>query len=195
MPRTRSIPEDVALERSLSVFWATGYDRATVADLCQATGLGPSSIYHAFGSKLELYKRALNHYLAKYAVAAINELTSDRSANDSVRGFLRAIATLCTMPDAPPGCLLMQSAGAGNPENSEANAFTSQIKASLESSIRELLEARQAAGDRLANTPGTLAAFVMATMRGISQLACDGKDEHELTEIADHAANSCIINH
>jgi len=192
MPRTRSIPEEQTLERALHVFWARGYDRASVADLCQATGLGPSSIYNAFGSKLEFFKKALNHYLTKYASSAVGELSPDRPAYDSVRGFLRGVVTLCTSETSPPGCFLMQSGGAGSSEISEACAVTNEIKSSLQIAIRDVLSARQVAGDTLTGEPHTLSLYVMAAMRGLSQLACDGATEEELLSVADLAAASCV---
>ncbi len=192
MPRTRSIPEDLALERSLHVFWERGFDRASIADLCQATGLGPSSIYNAFGNKLAFFKKALAHYIAKYAVLATEQLDHNVTADRSIRGFLRGVVTLCTTPGTPPGCLIMQGGGAGSAENSEACAVTNEIKSSLCGAICAMLTARQLAGDRLASEPHALSLFVMASMRGISQLACDGYTEEELLRVADHAAQSCI---
>ncbi|MCA9274377.1 MAG: TetR/AcrR family transcriptional regulator [Phycisphaerales bacterium] len=192
MPRTRSLPEAEVLERALYVFWARGYDRASIADICDATGLGPSSIYNAFGSKIELFRKSLAHYLGKYATLATEHLDDAFHAHESMRNYLRGIVRLCVMPNTPPGCLLMQSGGAGIPEDSEACAATNEIKTVLTQSIRNVLEARHTAGDTLSASPGTLAMFVVATTRGISQLACDGVSEDELLCVADHAAMSCI---
>ena len=195
MPRTRSIPHEQTLEQALHVFWAKGYDRASIADLCQATGLGPSSIYNAFGSKLEFFKQALNHYLTTYASLATDELDPARPANESIRGFLRCVVTLCTSEGSPPGCFLMQGGGAGISENSEACSVTNQIKASLRGAIRDMLSARQIAGDHLAEDPHTLSLLVMASMRGLSQLACDGSSAEDLYRVADLAAASCVRQH
>ncbi len=195
MPRTRSIPEKLTLERALHVFWARGYDRASVADLCRATGLGPSSIYNAFGSKLEFFKKALDHYLTTYASRATDELSPERTAYASIRGFLRGVVTLCTNESSPPGCFLMQGGGAGSSEISEACAVTNEIKSSLQHTIRDMLSARQIAGDTLAGEPHTLSLYVMAVTRGLSQLACDGANKEELLIVADLAAASCVKQH
>ena len=192
MPRTRSIPEVEVLERALHVFWARGYDRASIADICEATGLGPSSIYNAFGSKIELFRQALTYYLTKYATLATDYLDASLPTHESMQGFLRGIVRICVLSDTPPGCLLMQSGGAGIAENSEACATTNEFKAALARSVQDVLEARHKAGDNLTIAPHTLATFVVATARGISQLACDGTGEEELIYVADHAAQSCV---
>ena len=59
MARPREFDEDEVLEKALAVFWAKGFEGATVDDLEQATGLGRGSLYGAFGGKHELFLRAL----------------------------------------------------------------------------------------------------------------------------------------
>ena len=89
----------------------------------------------------------------------------------------------------------MQGGGAGISENSEACSVTNQIKASLRGAIRDMLSARQIAGDHLAEDPHTLSLLVMASMRGLSQLACDGSSAEDLYRVADLAAASCVRQH
>lgn len=194
MPRPRSIPEEESLERALMLFWDKGFDRTSIADIGTALGVGPSSIYNAFGSKEALYQKALGHYMQTHAgfVSAIFEEARDSKAEVCVRKLLRALSKLYASKDTPKGCALLQSGGAGRPDDSLACEFTCGIKADIESAIRDLFETRKRAGDELAATPHILAKFVVATMRGISQLACDGTTQSDLLKVADHAAQSCV---
>jgi AcrR family transcriptional regulator len=194
MARPRSIPEEESLERALKLFWDRGFDRTSIADLGKALGVGPSSIYNAFGSKEALYQRALDHYMETHAgfVSAILDGAKDSSVEVCVQELLRAVAKLYSSEDTPLGCALLQSGGAGRPDNSEACKFTCGVKANLEDSIRGLFETRLAAGDSLSASPHILAKFIATTMRGLSQLACDGTSQSDLLEVADHAAKSCV---
>jgi len=53
--RPISFNKDAALEAAMLLFWERGFEGASMADLTQAMGLSPSSIYAAFGDKHELF--------------------------------------------------------------------------------------------------------------------------------------------
>ena len=194
MARPRTLPKEESLERALQLFWHKGYDRTSIADLGNALGVGPSSIYNAFGSKEALYQQSISHYLETHAgfVPRIFEEAKDSSADVCVRKLLRAVSKLYASKETPLGCALLQSGGAGTPDDSEACAFTCGAKIQLEKAIQNLFETRKRAGDELAASPHILAKFVAATMRGLSQLACDGTGLSDLLKVADHAAHSCV---
>ena len=49
--RPRSFDEAEALDQATRVFWAKGYDGATVDDLVAGTGVSRPSLYATFGYK------------------------------------------------------------------------------------------------------------------------------------------------
>ncbi|TMR34823.1 TetR/AcrR family transcriptional regulator [Nonomuraea zeae] len=63
MARPRSFDEDRVLDTAMRTFWANGYESTSTRDLCEALGLDRSSVYNAFTSKRELFKRALTRYM------------------------------------------------------------------------------------------------------------------------------------
>lgn len=195
MPRPRSIPEDVAVERALLLFWEHGYDRTSIADLSEAIGLGPSSIYNAFGSKEELFRKAIGRYVGTYAAPTMQLLASDGDeyAVAFIRKLMRGLTKLYTTEGLPSGCAIFQSGGSGSPSDSHACAITQEINGGLENALRGHFRAFGERGEELSATPRTLAQFVVATLRGISQLASDGASRAELMKVADHAAKSCVV--
>jgi TetR/AcrR family transcriptional repressor of nem operon len=50
------------LDTVMRVFWRHGYAAASMPDICAATGLSTSSLYNAYGSKLDLLVAALGRY-------------------------------------------------------------------------------------------------------------------------------------
>ena len=49
----------------MELFWASGYEGATLEDLQAAMGgISPPSFYHAFGSKEALFREAVDLYVA-----------------------------------------------------------------------------------------------------------------------------------
>jgi len=60
--RPRNFDKDAALERAMELFWIKGYEGASMTDLTSAMGIASPSLYAAFGSKEELFRRAVQHY-------------------------------------------------------------------------------------------------------------------------------------
>jgi len=81
MARPREFDVDAALERAMQVFWAKGYESTSLDDLCEATGLGRSSLYAAFGDKHGLCLRALDRY-EEGSAARINDALTRPVPND-----------------------------------------------------------------------------------------------------------------
>ena len=84
-------------------FWAAGYAATSVRDLGDAMGLGPASVYNAFGDKRTLFSQCLDRYLdanmrARIARVektlpprqAIEDLSLPRSLNARLRAALVA---------------------------------------------------------------------------------------------------------
>src|SRR5258708_37455677 len=67
MGRPRAFDADAALDEAMEVFWRHGYEGATIAQLTDAMGINPPSLYAAFGSKEGLLKAALDRYACRRA--------------------------------------------------------------------------------------------------------------------------------
>lgn len=102
MGRPRGFDIDQALERAMRVFWARGYEGASLAELTGAMGITKTSMYAAFGNKEQLFRKALHRYgagPAAYATRALEEPTARAVA----LAFLRGAVCTTTLPTAPPG--------------------------------------------------------------------------------------------
>ena len=194
MARPRSISEEEAVERALQLFWEKGFDRASVADLSAAVGVGPSSLYNAFGSKDALFRRALDHYLATRAgfLEGVIDRANEIGTQETIREILHSAVKVYRSKTDPRGCALLQGGGAGVPHDSIACAITLELKRDIESTLRKVFEGGAKRGEELSAPPRILAKYILATMRGLSQLACDGATRLDLIAIANLAANSVV---
>jgi TetR/AcrR family transcriptional repressor of nem operon len=104
MPRTKEFDPEAVLEEAMELFWENGFEATSAQDLVDRTGLNRSSLYNTFGSKQELYLRALDHYRQQDADAF------DRLFDqfDSARGALRHLLEDATPSDERDtrGCFL-----------------------------------------------------------------------------------------
>ena len=70
--------KEAALNAAMRLFWERGYEGTSMADLSQAMGIHPSSIYAAFGDKHALFALAAKRYMevpGQYMVRALAEPT------------------------------------------------------------------------------------------------------------------------
>ena len=104
--RPRNFCESEALDRATQVFWAKGYDGATVDDLVAGTGVSRPSLYATFGDKKALFMRCLAHYGLSVGAPAMQALHAAPSIQEAVRGFLRQAVEGNTGESTPRGCLM-----------------------------------------------------------------------------------------
>lgn len=113
MGRPRGFDQTDAVRSALSVFWDRGLDGAAIPDLEQATGLGRSSIYHAFGSKRGLFDASVTAYLDHVVRPRLAPLQTADVAPDALDAYLAGLRTAMVDPKLPlsaHGCLLLNTA-------------------------------------------------------------------------------------
>lgn len=62
MPRPREFDKDDVLDKAMMLFWARGFETASVRDLTGVMGISSSSLYETFGDKHAVYMAALERY-------------------------------------------------------------------------------------------------------------------------------------
>src|SRR5437763_2169446 len=105
--RTRQFDVDEALDRALEVFWARGYEGASLPDLERAMGINRPSLYAAFGNKAALFRKAMDRYQegpARFVREALEEPTARRMAERLIRGGVALVSN----PKQPRGCFVVQ---------------------------------------------------------------------------------------
>jgi AcrR family transcriptional regulator len=179
MGRPREFEENVVLEKVLHAFWRCGYEGTSLDDLTEATGLGKSSFYKAFGSKAELYRRANDRYRSSYLGfqgVALSKNTPRRIAE----ALLLGEAELQTSPYTPPGCFETNGALACSEENEEVRHELLRSRNHLRQRCRDRFEATRDAGPLIGNSSEEAAEFVMTLIQGMAVQAKGGVSRREL---------------
>ncbi|MCP8900601.1 TetR/AcrR family transcriptional regulator [Gilvimarinus xylanilyticus] len=89
--RPLSFDRGEALLASMHVFWAKGYEGASIKDLTSAMGINSPSLYAAFGDKHQLYLQAIDHYASNDACAPLVAFETEPDIVQAVRSFLLAV--------------------------------------------------------------------------------------------------------
>src|SRR3954469_6207655 len=107
--RTRQFDVDQALGRALEVFWARGYEGATLPELTAAMGINRPSLYAAFGNKEQLFRKALNRYQAG-PQSFLGEALGKPTAREVAEAIFSGFVSMQRDRDSPRGCLIVSGA-------------------------------------------------------------------------------------
>lgn len=185
--RPRAFDKDKALDRALDVFWRKGYEGASLADLTEAMGINPPSLYAAFGNKEALFRQALDRYQDERG-AFQREALAAPTARAAVARLLGGTADFLTDRRNPRGCLMVHGALACGDEASAVRKELAARRAASEAAIRRRLERAKAEGDLPAGAePAALAGYVATVLEGLAVQAAGGASRKELQRVVEVA--------
>jgi TetR/AcrR family transcriptional regulator, copper-responsive repressor len=189
--RPRTLDREAGLEIAARLFWQHGYEGTSIADLTQAMGITPPSLYAAFGSKEDLYRQALDHTIERESKGRSEALQGEMPAYDALAFYLRDVVQGITDPGKPRGCIV-STAVLQHAEENESVATT--VAARREASLQALKARFQRAineGELPADTDiDALAHFYGAVVQGMSAQACDGACTKRLMQVVEVALSA-----
>ncbi|MGW6024088.1 TetR/AcrR family transcriptional regulator [Streptomyces sp. NPDC055099] len=195
MARPRTFDEERALDAAMHAFWANGYEATSTQDLCEATGLGRSSIYNTFSSKHELFRRALARYMDSMTSVQVEILEDvERSPMERLRALFQRVIDSefeCRENGHSIGCLTVNTTvelAGRDPEAAEMLAGDLAVRLAAMSAV---IRTGQSGGDITSTRDaGDLAHFLNAVIGGMRVSAQGGVDRAALTAIAETALDA-----
>ena len=178
--RTRQFDMDEALDRALEVFWARGYEGATLPELTRAMGINRPSLYAAFGNKEQLFHKALDRYQTgpmSFLTEALRKPTARAVVEAIFSGFIR----MQRHRDKARGCLVVSGALACGQEAEMVRRELAQLRQAVVTALRERFERAVRDGDLPAGTDcATLARYTATVLNGLAVQSASGATEKEL---------------
>ncbi len=184
--RPREFCTEAALDTALHLFRRKGYEGTSVSDLTDAIGVNRPSLYAAFGSKEELFRKVLDRYAASYDCAVGAALA--QPAARGVAGALLRAAVRDPSDSGAAGCLLVQGALACSEESEAIRAELAARREAMVESLRRRFEQAQADSDFPASArPADMARYLVTVMNGLSVQAAGGAGAEDLRQVAEIA--------
>ncbi|MEV0401719.1 TetR/AcrR family transcriptional regulator [Actinoallomurus sp. NPDC050550] len=172
MGRPKNFEPDVVIAQAMETFWTNGYAGTSPADLAEATGVAKGSLYHSFGSKRELFDKALALYDRVGSEVTEEFLSRPGTAKERIRAYLVFLVDMDLNGPVRRGCLAANTALELGGRDEEA---TRAVRRTEERTI-ELLAARIEQGRRDGDVSPEIdaraqAQFLMNTIVGLRVMA------------------------
>jgi AcrR family transcriptional regulator len=182
--RPRAFDTDVALERAMHVFWAKGYEGASLSDLTQAMRINRPSLYAAFGNKERLFGKVLDRYM-NGPLAFFQKALATQKARDVIEQIFFGVANMAGDPRVPAGCLVVQGALACGDAAGSVRKEIAARRAAAKGALRRRLQQAKREGDLPKNAdPAELAHYVMTVLHGMAVQGADGASRDQLRRVA-----------
>jgi AcrR family transcriptional regulator len=182
--RTRQFDVDETLDRALEVFWARGYEGATLPELTRAMGINRPSLYAAFGNKEQLFRKALARYQTG-PMSFVAKAMCKSTARSVVEAILSGFIKMQRDGDKVRGCLVVSGALACGEQAETVRRELERLRQGVVTELGERFERAVQAGELRAGTDcATLARYIATVLNGLAVQSASGATEKELRLVA-----------
>lgn len=168
MARPREFDMNKALDGAMNVFWAQGYDGASLPDLLAGMGITRGSLYKAFTDKKTLFLTILEHYEKDQVAQAVAMLTNADVPDglDRIRGLFHLVLAVAQRGDRR-GCLLCTAAAGPANDDPEISSAVARLLTQMEAGFQAALDASPRYAGQTARMRATLATLLVTQYIGL----------------------------
>lgn len=188
MARTKEFDPDAALAAALELFWRRGYEATSMSDLVDHLGVGRASLYATFGTKRELYLKALDRYGEWTDPVVTEELSRPGPALPGVRAVVRRYAAEASGERRDRGCFVTNTAVELAAHDQDAaqrvRARWQHLETLLVSALTRALAQGELAPEK---DPRALARMLLVLFQGVRVVGRVAEDPERVREAAEQA--------
>ncbi|MEU7727947.1 TetR/AcrR family transcriptional regulator [Streptomyces sp. NPDC040724] len=189
MARPKEFDPQTALVAAMELFRRQGYEATSIQDLVDALGINRSSMYAAYGSKHDLYLKALDLYCAVEADRAQESLagSDEGPALPVLRAFLLSYVESALTDPLRGGCMVTHGVLERLPGDAKAAERLGGALGSLEEAFAYLLLRARVAGELAPGTDVRTTARLLVTLTQGLRVMERAADRDYLTQVVDQA--------
>jgi TetR/AcrR family transcriptional regulator, transcriptional repressor for nem operon len=188
VPRVKEFDPEAALDAAMELFWARGYEATSTAELVTHLGIGRASLYATFGSKHDLYVRALDRYVQAHDPAVVELLSRPGPAQPALRDLLDDYVRQSSGDQRERGCMVVNAAVELAAEDRAVARHVETSWHTLEVALTSALLRAKAQGElRDDAEPRRIARFLLVVLQGVRVVGKGGWDERRLRDAVTEA--------
>ncbi|WP_271750973.1 TetR/AcrR family transcriptional regulator [Cohnella sp. JJ-181] len=183
MARSKEFEENAVLDKAMRLFWEQGYEKTSMNDLVERMGIHRRSLYDTFTDKRTLFLKAIDRFEARMGARLKAAIKQSPTAAQAMRAVFDAI--IDGEPDAPAGCMLVNSAAELANRDAGIDAKIVEAFAGTERLLAEIVAWGQDGGEFTRQyEAGALAAYLHNALAGLRVMTRTSADKDKLRQIA-----------
>ncbi|HWO02124.1 MAG TPA: TetR/AcrR family transcriptional regulator [Blastocatellia bacterium] len=184
MARPKEFDRDEALHKAMEVFWARGYEAASIQDLVRHIGINRQSLYDTFGDKHALYLQALDCYRQVEGRKLFELLERPGPVKKTLRHLFEGVVERALCDEQRRGCFVgnAMSELAGRCKETAARTC-SNVAATEEAFYRTLLRGKKEGELKGVRHPRAVARFLYSSMQGLVLMAKANQNRKALEDV------------
>jgi len=191
MPWEKAFNEEQAIERAMLLFWEHGYNETSLSSILDATRLSKGSFYNAFGSKKNLFKKALLKYDLENRKALLQGFIALDSPLHAIEEFFKYIIRDAEQGTVSKGCFIVNISLNLYAYDPDIREIVTQAINEIEIFFKQMIELGQSRSEiKSCIDPTKTAKAITAAFVAIRVLGRGTYNYNSLKAIADQA----IIN-
>lgn len=184
MARQKAFNQDEALQKAMEVFWARGYEAASIQDLVESMGINRQSLYDTFGDKHALYLQALDRYREVEGRKMFELLEQSSSVKKALRQLFAGVVNRSLCEKERRGCFMgnaMSELAGRCPQT--ASKACSNMAAIEEALYRALRRGKKEGEIGCSRDLRAVARFLYSSLQGLQLMAKATGDRKTLEDV------------
>ncbi|SET67720.1 TetR/AcrR family transcriptional regulator [Paenibacillus sp. NFR01] len=184
MARSKEFDMNLVLHKAMEVFGHYGYEGTSLPILLEGLGIARQSLYDTYGTKKDLFIKAVKHYVNEKSSAVVVHLEKSESVKEAIHAIFREIVFVLQDEERRKECFILYSAIDQVPHEPEIAALFEEDRTRLERAFYEaLVRAKQKQELNTDQDLQSLARYLYHSRYALTQVAKLTNDPKVLEEI------------